>query len=50
MTPYVEPALSFVTNVGKPLFGSVDTWWALRLAATFVWDPVHNKLAPAAPR
>jgi hypothetical protein len=39
MTSYVQPALSFVTNAGIPLFGSVDGWWALRLAATFVWDP-----------
>jgi hypothetical protein len=38
MTPYVQPALSFVTNAGTPLFGAVDYWWALRLAATVVWD------------
>jgi hypothetical protein len=44
MTPYVQPALSFVTNVGTPLFGSVETWWALRLGATVVWDPVKQSL------
>jgi hypothetical protein len=46
MTPYVQPALSFVTNAGIPLFGSVDAWWAIRLAATFVWDPARKVLEP----
>jgi hypothetical protein len=49
MTPYVQPALSFVTNVGAPLYasvGSVDSWWALRLAATVVWDPVRQAVKP----
>jgi hypothetical protein len=46
MTPYVQPALSFVTNVGTTLFGSVDTWWAIRLAATVIWDPTKLELAP----
>jgi hypothetical protein len=40
--PYVQPALSFVTNVGTPLFGAYDTWWAVRLGATFVWDPERS--------
>ena len=49
MTPYVQPALSFVTNLGNPLYaavGSVDSWWALRLAATVVWDPVRQAVKP----
>ncbi len=49
MTPYVQPALSFVTNIGKPLYapvGAVDSWWALRLAATVVWDPVRQAVKP----
>jgi hypothetical protein len=46
MTPYVQPALSFITNLGNPLYApagsmSVDSWWAIRLAATVVWDPVR---------
>ncbi len=46
MTPYVQPALSFVTNVGTPLFDSVDGWWALRLGATIVWDPARRSMEP----
>jgi hypothetical protein len=40
MTPYVQPALSVTTNIGTPLYGSSDQFWALRLAATIVWDPI----------
>jgi hypothetical protein len=40
MTPYVQPALGFVTSVGTPLFGVVDGFWALRIGASVVWDPV----------
>jgi hypothetical protein len=46
MTPYVQPALSFVTDLGTPLFGSVQEWWAVRLGATFVWDPVRRAPEP----
>jgi hypothetical protein len=50
MTDYVQPALSFVTNAGTPLFGSVDYWWSLRLAATVVWDRDRKELAPGQSR
>ena len=51
MTPYVQPALSFITNLGNPLYApagstSVDSWWAIRLAATVVWDPVRQAVKP----
>ena len=42
MTPYLQPALSFLTNVGTPLFGTADHFWGVRLAATVVWEPPAN--------
>ncbi len=39
MTPYVQPAVSFLSNLGTPLFGISDHFWGLRLAATVVWEP-----------
>ncbi len=39
MIPYVQPAVSFVTSLGDPLFANYDAWWAVRLAATVVWQP-----------
>ena len=42
MTPYVQPALGFVTGIGTPLFGSVDSFWAFRFGASIVWDPVKK--------
>ena len=41
MTPYVQPAVGFVTSIGNPFFGngSVEGFWALRIGASVVWDP-----------
>ncbi len=49
MTPYVQPALGFATSIGTPLFGSgtVDGFWALRLGASVVFDPVTKHVMPA---
>jgi hypothetical protein len=38
MTPYVQPAISFMTSVGTPFGGETDRFWGLRLAVTVVWD------------
>jgi hypothetical protein len=38
MTPYLQPAISAFTNVGVPLFGSVDHFWGLRLGVTLLLD------------
>lgn len=45
MTPYVQPAIGFVTSIGDPLFGfgMVDGFWALRVGATVVWDPTAGR-------
>ena len=42
MTRYVQPELGFITSIGNPLFGSgtVDGFWAVRIGASVVWDPV----------
>jgi hypothetical protein len=44
MTPYVQPALGFVTSIGDPLFGSgtIDGFWGFRIGASIVWDPWSN--------
>jgi hypothetical protein len=38
MTPYIQPAFSFMTSAGTPFGGETDRFWGLRLAVTVVWD------------
>ncbi len=42
--PYVQPAVSAITNVATPLSGNVDHFWGIRLAATIVWDTATRGL------
>jgi hypothetical protein len=39
MTPYVQPALSFFTNVGSTLTSFADRVWGVRIGITLVYDP-----------
>jgi hypothetical protein len=43
MTPFVQPALSLFTNIGKTFEDSADRVWGLRIAATFVLDAPYWK-------
>jgi hypothetical protein len=38
MTPYVQPAISFMTSAGPPFGGDIQRFWGLRLAVTVIWD------------
>jgi hypothetical protein len=38
LTPYVQPAISFMTSIGTPFGGETERFWGLRLAVTVVWD------------
>jgi hypothetical protein len=49
MTPWVQPAISFFTNVGPPLDGHADRIWGLRLAVTLVYDSTTRTLEPGTP-
>jgi hypothetical protein len=46
MTPYVQPMVGFVSSIGDPLFGSgtIDSFWAIRIGASIVWDPGTAKV------
>jgi hypothetical protein len=46
LTPYVQPAISFMTSLGTPFGGETDHFWGLRLAMTFIYDRQRQKLAP----
>lgn len=37
--PWVQPAISFFTNVGPPLYGANESMWGIRFAFTVVYDP-----------
>jgi hypothetical protein len=37
--PWVQPAISFFTNVGPPLYGASQSIWGIRFAFTVVYDP-----------
>ena len=37
--PWVQPAISFFTNVGPPLYGANANIWGVRFAFTVVYDP-----------
>lgn len=37
--PWVQPAISFFTNVGSALFGVQESVWGFKLAFTVVYDP-----------
>ena len=39
MTPFLQPALSFLAPIDKPMVGSVDSYWAVRLSLGIVIDP-----------
>jgi hypothetical protein len=39
MTPYVQPAFSFFTNVGPTLTTFADRVWGVRIGITLVYDP-----------
>jgi hypothetical protein len=44
LTPYVQPAISFLTSAGVPFGGDTERFWGLRLAVTVVWDKDAKKL------
>jgi hypothetical protein len=44
LTPWIQPALSMVTNVGDPLYPSAIRFWAVRIAITTVIDPVRQRV------
>jgi hypothetical protein len=42
--PWVQPAVSFFTNVGTPLYGAHQSIWGFRFAFTLVYDPTASTL------
>ena len=49
MTPYLQPAISFMTSAGTPFGGETDRFWGLRLGVTAVWDKDAKALAKDRP-
>jgi hypothetical protein len=43
-TPYVQPALSFFTNIGPTYLGVAQQLWGVRVAVTLVYDPTTRRL------
>ena len=41
MTPILQPALSVLAHIDRPLLGSVDSYWAVRINLGVVIDPVR---------
>lgn len=46
--PWVQPAISFFTNLGPPLYGANQSIWGIRFAFTVVYDP--NAMLRVRPR
>jgi hypothetical protein len=42
--PWVQPAVSFFTSVGTPLYGAHQSIWGIRFAFTLVYDPSASAL------
>jgi hypothetical protein len=44
LTPYVQPCLSFFTNLGPAVATEADRIWGLRLGVTVVYDPTTQRI------